>query len=87
MCDGIADQPLPRLTQAVFAVSHALMAFPYILTPAMFALAWVYLAWGCRTRRRMLWLALMTLLGTAVFMGLVALALLLPKETFSETLR
>lgn len=84
--DGIADQPLPRLTQAVLGVSHALTAFPYVLTPAMFALAWVYLAWGCRTRRRMIWLALMISVGTAVFIWLVALALWLPKETFGNRL-
>jgi hypothetical protein len=27
--------------------------FPYIFGPTMFAFAYVYLAWGCRTHRRM----------------------------------
>jgi len=46
---------LPMLTRVTLCTSHAIAGFPYVLMPTMYAVAWLYLAWGCRTQRRMVW--------------------------------
>lgn len=67
---------LPYNTMAFLCYARFLTDHPYVFMPTMFAIAWVYLAWGCRTRRRMIWFARVTSVALVLlaFLAVVAVA-------------
>lgn len=46
---------LPFLTTALFAFANTVLQFWFLFLPALFALTWLFFAWGCKTKSRMRW--------------------------------
>lgn len=65
---------LPLITEALFAVGNFYSAFPFVFPALMFALAWVFFAWGCKKNQRMLWCAWVCAMLNLVLLGAALMA-------------
>ena len=72
--------PLPA--RMLLRLYNTVARFPYVLTPAMFLVAWFYLTWGCKTRRRMRAFVWTTTMLALLILGFAFLAVIMVAGNF-----